>query len=573
MIKQPVVNLVGLLAQKNIKYVVISPGSRSAPLTIAFARHPEIQKIVIPDERSAGFIALGLAQQIQAPVCLVCTSGTAAYNYAPAIAEAFYQEIPLLVITADRPPEWIDQQDGQTIRQDRLFQPHIKKSYQFPASFDHPDLEWYAYRMVNEAHSACLHPVAGPVHINLPLREPLYPADNEHFEYQPVKQITRAEVTNNLPEAEWQQLINEFSQLDKRLFIAGQLVFEKELEQGLSTLLDHYKIPVVCDIISNLHGLSQGIKHADILLSHQNQALKQELAPDLVITWGRSVISKNLKLFLRKYKPKAHWHVQAGLSVAADTFQSLTRVIPISPQAFFPELLRHLNKTDFSIEPEYLSKWKEAENKATSLLDQLDHSPKLGEFGASRIVLQALPQPLNLHLGNSMPVRYANFIGLTNQQKGIRVFVNRGTSGIEGVNSTAVGAALGTDQLVVLLTGDLSFFYDRNAFWHNYRLPHLRIILLNNHAGGIFRIIDGPSKQPELEAYFETRQNLTAYNTARDFNFEYFHCSDQFQLNSILDVFFASDGKTKLLEIESESKYNKEVFDHFKSLINKTYGT
>jgi 2-succinyl-5-enolpyruvyl-6-hydroxy-3-cyclohexene-1-carboxylate synthase len=192
-------------------------------------------------------------------------------------------------------------------------------------------------------------------------------------------------------------------------------------------------------------------------------------------------------------------------------------------------------------------------------------------------VMEHLPDHVNLHLANSMAVRYANLVGLYLHQKNVEVFANRGTSGIDGSNSTAVGSALASDKLAVLITGDMAFFYDRNAFWHNYPLPNLRIVLLNNHAGGIFRIIDGPNRQPELEEYFETRQMLNAENTALDFQMEYHHCDltkpkglDELKL--ILASLFKKSEKAKLLEITSDSKTNQQIFNQYKNLIKQGYG-
>jgi 2-succinyl-5-enolpyruvyl-6-hydroxy-3-cyclohexene-1-carboxylate synthase len=183
LIIQPILDLVSLCAKKGIKNAILSPGSRCAPISLAFARHPDIHARTVSDERSAAFIALGMAQQHEKPVALVCTSGSAAYNYAPAIAEAFFQQIPLLVITADRPPEWIDQWDGQTIRQAEIFGKHVKGFFSFPDEFGHPDKIWHANRLANEAiNLACEYP-AGPVHINIPLREPFYPETGEEFDF------------------------------------------------------------------------------------------------------------------------------------------------------------------------------------------------------------------------------------------------------------------------------------------------------------------------------------------------------------------------------------------------------
>jgi 2-succinyl-5-enolpyruvyl-6-hydroxy-3-cyclohexene-1-carboxylate synthase len=183
LILQPIIDLASICAQKGVKNAILSPGSRCAPITLAFARHPDIQTRTISDERSAAFIALGMAQQLNMPVVLICTSGSAAYNYAPGVAEAFFQQIPLIVITADRPPEWIDQWDGQTIRQTEIYGKHVKGFFQFPDEYGHQDKVWHANRIVNEAINLSKEFPAGPVHINIPLREPFYPEETEIFDF------------------------------------------------------------------------------------------------------------------------------------------------------------------------------------------------------------------------------------------------------------------------------------------------------------------------------------------------------------------------------------------------------
>ena len=187
--KQSILNIAEICSQKNISDIIISPGSRSAPLTLAFLRHPKLTCRTIVDERSAAFIALGLAQQTERPVGLVCTSGTAGLNYGPAVAEAYYQQIPLLVFTADRPPEWIDQNDGQTIHQGEMYGKHCCGYFELPVDDTHPDAKWHSERIISEAINKSLWPIPGPVHVNVPLREPLYPKSD--FEYQNDPKISK----------------------------------------------------------------------------------------------------------------------------------------------------------------------------------------------------------------------------------------------------------------------------------------------------------------------------------------------------------------------------------------------
>ncbi len=580
MILPSIVNIAQICASHLVKHIILSPGSRCAPLTIAFVRHPEIITHTIPDERSSAFIALGMARQLRQPVGLVCTSGSAAYNYAPAIAEAYFQQIPLLVFTADRPPEWTDQLDGQTIRQHNIYGQHVKKSYEFPLEQNHKDVLWHAARLVSEAINLSTTYPPGPVHINIPIREPFYPEKGEAIVFDKnVKVIRKTEGKLLLSAESREQLKHHWNSFQKKLIVCGQHELKLANSDLLGQLSENQRIPVVADIISNQHPVASAIRHADVILAQKDEAYLQELQPDLLITFGLSVISKNLKLFLRRHHPNAHWHIQPAGEVA-DTFQSLTEIIRVEPEMFFEESLHFSPYT--SQQESYIQSWQQEGKKAENFIKGFFNKPEIlaqpGEFLAIEQVMRQMPDHASLHLANSMTVRYANLIGLQSHQKNIEVVANRGTSGIDGSNSTAVGAALASGKLTILLAGDMAFFYDRNAFWHNYPLPNLRIVVLNNHAGGIFRIIDGPNRQPELEEYFETRQVLNAENTARDFQMEYHHCdltkpNGLDELKSVLEVFFMESKQAKLLEITSDSKTNQQIFNQYKTLIKQSYGT
>ncbi|WP_420149728.1 2-succinyl-5-enolpyruvyl-6-hydroxy-3-cyclohexene-1-carboxylic-acid synthase, partial [Spirosoma sp.] len=220
---QPIVNLAELLHQKGITDIVVCPGSRSAPLTLAVARHPKLRVRVMADERSAGFVALGMAQQRKNPVAIICTSGSATYNLAPAVVEAFFQQVPLILLTADRPHEWLHQQDGQTINQINLFGSHVKRSYDLPPDYTHPDVRWFIERSINEAVTLSRLTPAGPVHINVPVREPFYPAIDESFQYGPVRMIDTLAATPTLSSETWHALLNEWDDTARILIAVGQL--------------------------------------------------------------------------------------------------------------------------------------------------------------------------------------------------------------------------------------------------------------------------------------------------------------------------------------------------------------
>jgi 2-succinyl-5-enolpyruvyl-6-hydroxy-3-cyclohexene-1-carboxylate synthase len=568
-ILQPIVNIAEICAQRHLTQWILSPGSRCAPLTLAFVRHPRIHTRTIPDERSAAFIALGMAAQNKQTVGLLCTSGTAVLNYAPAITEAYYQQVPLLVFTADRPAEWIEQQDGQTIRQREVYGKHVKASFELPVSYSHPDAEWHTYRIVNEAITIAQTYPCGPVHINVPIREPLYPAANEEIIFDSTVRIIEPFKSEKILSAEqWIHIRELWEEYDNKLIVAGQYAYQPALAHVLRQIQTELEVPVVADIISNLHTLPDVIRHQDMLLMQKNMEVLESLKPDLLITFGNSVISKNLKLFLRKHKPSLHWHVQPA-GVPADPFQTLTHILPVEPLYFFKTLFEDLDYQHFltNDEPEsgtdYYALWQKENQKAGKVFGSLFTSSPFSEFEAVSEIMDRLPDDSILHLANSMPVRYANFISLQPGQT-VEVFANRGTSGIDGSTGTALGAALTTEKMVVLLTGDMAFLYDRNSLWHNYLPKNLRIIVLNNHGGGIFRLLDGPAGQPELEEYFATRQRNTAELSAKDAGLQYYACRSREELGKQLAAFFDLSGGARLLEIETDPAANAEVYARFK---------
>ena len=322
-------NLAELCVRKGIVNAILCPGSRSAPLTLAFARIKKIKCWTFSDERSAAFIAMGMAQTTHVPSVLVCTSGSATYNFAPAIAEAFFQRIPMIVFTADRPPEWIDQFDGQTIRQKALYGNHVKKYFELPVDYSHPDAAWHANRIVNEAINLSQTEPKGPVHVNAPFREPLYASVSKNSKKE-IRVIETIAGESTLTAENWNALRDEIKGFKKILIVAGQCEENAKLCQALNDFNTIYPWPITGDILSNLHSLQFFCRHSDTFLGQTSTSEKESLLPDLLITFGKSLISKNLKLLLRKYRPKAHWHLQTA-GETADTFQSLTRIVPLSP--------------------------------------------------------------------------------------------------------------------------------------------------------------------------------------------------------------------------------------------------
>lgn len=550
-----ITELVSICAKKGIQNAILSPGSRCAPLTIAFARHPQVHTRTVSDERSAAFIALGMAQQLEEPVALVCTSGSAALNYFPGVAEAYFQQIPLLILTADRPPEWIDQHDGQTIYQPEVYGKHVKGNYQLPDPSSNPDQRWHAARTVNEAINLAKQFPSGPVHINIPLREPFYPEQGEELVFPEKPRVFNLLNSNTQPTDESLiKLKNRLGVVQRIVLIPGQQRPDPVVQSLLDQLSTKQKAVIIADTISNLQS-EQTITLHDHWLG--NKEVSENLSPDLIISFGKSIISKSLKLFLRGTNA-SHWHIQPD-GKAKDTFQRLTRTIATSPAYFLNWLVQNLNQQD----AQYYQAWHTLEKRVSTALPQILQSQPFGEYPALAQSLQKIPTLSKIHVANSMAVRYVNMLGKRSQE----VICNRGTSGIDGSNSTAVGCTFTTKEIVTLITGDMAFFYDRNAFWHNYTIPNLRIILLNNHAGGIFRLIDGPKDQLELEEYFETKQKLSAEHLATEFGFFYSKVINLEELEASLVDFYEDSLHPKIVEIESSSAKNAEIFKQVKAKI------
>lgn len=543
MLNPTIFNTAHVCYQLGVRYAVMSPGSRNAPLTISFARHKKIQKWIIPDERSAGFIALGIAQESKTPVVLCCTSGTALLNYAPAIAEAYYREIPLIVLSADRPPELIDQRDGQTIRQFEALKNHVKQSMQLPLIENEQNVLLYNNLLIKALNASIELPI-GPVHMNIPFAEPFYPEKNQTLAYQDVEVERDGDIISS------QELEIDLSLYTKILILVGQRPLDPELDKALNQISDI--IPVLRFPLNNL---SNGVQYSDLFIDNQ-----KELKPDLLITSGLSVLSKKMKIFLRENKPQRHLHFDpAGVQV--DTFQS-------NPETIRNSLTHFLKENDIKKMADYSFKdlWKSNETRVQLGLNEITNQIEFSESLASKVIINSIPNNSNLHLSNSMPVRYADMFGAPDS---IECFSNRGTSGIDGCTSTALGTSLVSNELNILITGDLAFLYDRNAFFHNYNVANFRVIVLNNQGGGIFRLIDGPSNLPELEEYFETRHNRTAEYICAENGLEYKRAIDLTTLKASLSDFYQSSDKAKILEVFTNPETNQQVYKELKKYINE----
>ena len=549
--------LAAIIAEKGITHAVVSPGSRNAPAIIAFSRSGRLNLTSIPDERSAGFYALGMAQQLGRAVALLCTSGSAALNYAPALAEAYYQKVPLLVITADRPAEWIDQGDGQTIRQQQVYSNFIRKSFLLPHNIDNKSNEWHFSRMVNEAVDRTLFPARGPVHLNLPLAEPLYDLQLNP-EPGDIRINNLIEVEHRIPDFVMHDLAAQWNKVGSKLILAGQLPPGHGLEHWLCKLADDPSVAVFTETTSNLH--SHGcIRCIDRTIEGITDELMAGYTPDILLTFGGAVVSKKVKALLRKMKPAQHWHINADPDdFHLDTYQSLTLTIPSEAAVF----IRQLEAVATPAQSDYRARWQ--------LLSER-HLEKHGDFLANasfsdltvfEALFRQIPDDTHLHLGNSTPIRYAQ---LFDEASRYTTWSNRGTSGIDGCVSTAAGAAAIGKHPVTVIIGDIGFFYDSNALWNNHLPPSLRIILINNGGGNIFRVIPGPDRYEELEPYIETSHRFNAEGIAKNFGVNYYPAADQASLLKVLPAFYGpqNNNQPALLEIFTPAVTSAETLRNY----------
>jgi 2-succinyl-5-enolpyruvyl-6-hydroxy-3-cyclohexene-1-carboxylate synthase len=540
--------------QAGVTHAVICPGSRSAPLVFAFNRHPHIKTFVIVDERSAGYIALGMAQQLQKPVALICTSGTAALNFYPAIAEAFYQKIPLLVLTADRPAALLNQQDGQMINQQGVYGSHVRAQMQFLV--DSWQLATESNRHLSEILNRCLYPVWGPVHVNVPLKEPLYQISQEDSVIEQNHTVEAKPLLTKSP-----YYLGHLNQ-EKIMVLIGQCLPNAAITKQIKSLANRSNVVVLADVVSNQHD-STSIKHFDYIVSQTDSDCLKELEPQVLISMGGPVLSKALKLWLKKQKPIKHIRLQDD-SILVDTYGNVTDYVSTNQLA---SIIENIIESQSIQTESYQQVWSKFEKKAQEAIQKFivnrnQHGLK-SELLSVNTILSALPSSSQLQIANSSSIRYVSYLGLP--EKKLSAFCNRGTSGIDGCTSTAIGAALMSNEIVTLITGDLAFFYDRNAFWNKYVPNHLRIVLLNNHGGGIFNLIDGPNSQPELENFFLTTHHQTAKNMSEDFGLDYYFCKNQIELEELMKTFYEPSDRPKIVEISSDIAENSRVFREFKS--------
>ncbi|MFK8038375.1 MAG: 2-succinyl-5-enolpyruvyl-6-hydroxy-3-cyclohexene-1-carboxylic-acid synthase [Crocinitomicaceae bacterium] len=553
-----ITELVNLMVVNGITDVVISPGSRNAPITIALSAHPDIRHYLIHDERVAAFFALGLSEGTGKPVALSCTSGSAALNYSPAIAEAYYRQIPLLVLTADRPIHLIDQGDGQCIRQDHVYANYIKADFKLPEENDENYIE-KSNTIVSNAITALKSVPNGPIHINIPLQEPLYNlADATENKYSEVDLIVPS---NNLNAEKEDELIDIWQKTEKKLIIIGQLSEADQLKPLIDVLAQQNSVCVLVENTSNLQSFQYFNHSIDRSLATISEDELNDFSPDLILSLGGAIVSKKIKAFFRNNPPKHNWRLGHYL-VDEDTFLSKTENIKTNP-AHFLQLLASQDEVSFS---NFSQVWKVKDFLAMDRHQKFLETAPFSDLLVFDFILDTLPDSSILQMANSSVVRYCQ---LFNPIYGVKYFSNRGVSGIDGSTSTSVGMAMAkTSELVTLITGDISFFYDSNGLWIDNLPANLRIFLINNNGGGIFNILEG-SRKSDQNHLFVAPHKAKAVSICEAFGIDYLYADSIEGMEAEVHDFYleSKSMRPKLMEVNTSGCQNYEtLMAYFKAL-------
>lgn len=534
--------------KQGVKDIVISPGSRNAPFTISFANNPYFTCYSIVDERSAAYFALGIAQQKKRPVAIVSTSGTATLNYAPAIAEAHFQGIPLLVITADRQSNGLEIGDGQAINQPNLYQNFCDNNYSLIE--DENDEKELNSAIIQEAFYNLIENKKS-VHLNVQLAEPLY----DTLDVAPVENCPRHEEMESFQgvSEKAEELINKWNSYSSKLVLVFQNNYEN-LQAGLEKLIETDNNVVVLtettgDVVSE--DFNSCIDRTIEIIDKQNP---EGFIPDLIVTIGHSVISKKIKQLFRAHKPKEHWSfsdVRNENLFQMETFEKRREEVEflalISSKGIEP------NK-----ENQFATSWNAIRKDSIEKHNLFLAKTQFSDLKVFETILTKLPS-CNLQMGNSSVVRY---IQLFDQREDVIYNGNRGVSGIEGCTSTAIGACV-ANKNTVLISGDISFFYDSNAFWHNHVPSNFKVIVINNGEGNIFKILPHPQKDETSLPFFTTPHKTSIKKFCDLYDLQFYKATSQSELAVVFDEFIQNNNQPSVLEINTSLADNDTVLKEY----------
>ena len=539
--KENVNILTALLVAHGVRYAVCCPGSRNSPIVHNLHACPDIECYPVTDERSAGFYALGMSQALKEPVVVCVTSGTALLNLAPAVAEAYYQHIPLVVISADRPQAWIDQLDGQTLPQPDALGRFVKKAVSLPESHD-DESRWYCNRLVNEALLETHHHGYGPVHINVPISEPL-------FDYTVSELPEERSICLLNPRCYKSLLLECVGQLytsRKPMVIIGQMSTEGLLPQDL------YAISLFAVVLNESLSVGKGGAHFDEVLYAVGD--NPDYQPDFVLYLGDTLVSKRLKQWLRNLNDTHIWAVTEDGSIH-DTSMQLYGVIEGHPADVIDDLVDSAGIKAVQSTEEFKTRWDKVLAKVNKRVD--NYQPAYSQMAAVKCFEESLgtAEDEHVHYANSTAIRLANIYARH------FVYCNRGVNGIEGSLSTAAGFSVVTDETVYCVIGDLSFFYDQNALWNQNLCGNLRILLLNNGRGGIFNLLKGLEESPARDQFVAAEHHTSAEGICQQNHITYLKAENMDEMQQGIDtLLYIESDRPVLLEVFTDSTEDERAF-------------
>lgn len=547
--------MLDIIMEHGVREIVISPGSRNAPILIAASKRDDLKKYVICDERNASFFALGLSMVSRRPVSLCCTSGTALYNYAPAIAEAYYQNIPLIVISADRPIEWIGQNDSQTLFQNEALQKIVKKSFDIPLDSTSDDTAWFVNRSINEAMIEAISGIPGPVHINIRFEAPLSNVEERHKE--------EVRIIRQIPAFPYfhPQVLKDLSAklTGKRIMVvAGFMPPDNALNKSVAQFCELPQTVLLAETLSNLH-LSGNPYSIDTVLSGLTPDEKRKLAPDIVISIGGAPVSRILKEFIRSYDNCQVWTL-GDSPVSIDCFKKLSLHIDIAAEIFFKALYSRLKKQSASVP--YQELWDSVKVRQLEIRHKFVKETSWSELKAFQYILSEIPSDWNLFLSNGTPVRYAQ---LFTEKVPHASFSNRGVSGIEGTTATAAGCATAYKGTTLLVTGDMSFSYAPGVLGIQDLTKNFKIIVINNKGGGIFRFISPTRYIDCRDEYFCADPKVPVEGLANAYNWEYIKVETLESLKIGFKKLIESDSNV-IMEVISDEEYSASILRKYMRL-------
>lgn len=535
--------LTRLLIDFGVKKAVVCPGSRNAPILHNLYSNGAIKCFSVTDERSAGFCALGMSLSSGEPIVVCVTSGSAVLNLAPAVAEAYYQNVPLIVLSADRPAQWIGQSDGQTIAQSHILEPHVRQSVHLKEPHTAEE-SWHCNRLVNEALLACSRNASAPVHINVEISEPLF---DYTIETLPTQRLIRWHATDeNIFLME--EIAKSFATASKPMIVIGQMAMATY--EGLRSSveqLENYAVVLREKLSDTATAPAQCFD--EVIASLENN---ETYAPDFLLYVGGTIVSKRLKNFLRIAKPCRSVLVDEWGDVR-DTFMTLTDLIQTTPKNALQVLAQQItNKAATNFAALWREKLKKAQRHALDFIPEYSQMMVVKRFHA--LYLNAGKNSFLVY-GNSSALRLGN-IYATNH-----LLVNRGVNGIEGTLSTAVGYSIDKQNAgkVYCVLGDLSFFYDQNALWNQRLGSNLVIVLLNNGGGGIFKQLPGFEQSPSCDEYVCANHQTTAKGVCEQHHIAYFAAHNAHELEAGLQQLFVDRNTSVLLEVFTNATIDAEM--------------